>query len=161
LAAESLVSSTGPEQANFTNDLNNQNIQVSRAQPESNTYQMVAFPEISTSSENTTPNQTQQPVTSTQNTSFVDDMRGSRAFNSTYEMNPSIFYDGTFDIPLDFGMSTAVNQPTYPTPLPSNSIIEPRPEPKGTPDLFSELMMNSEREMSFLMRHYVEFIAPW
>jgi hypothetical protein len=161
LAAESLVSSTGPEQANFTNDLNNQNIQVSQAQPESNTYQMVAFPEISTSSENTTPNQTRQPVTATQNTSFIDDIRGSRAFNSTYEMNPSIFYDGTFDIPLDFGMSTAVNQPTYPTPLPSNSIIEPRPEPRETPDLFSELMMNSEREVSFLMRHYVEFIAPW
>ncbi|QGA14937.1 hypothetical protein EYB26_002593 [Talaromyces marneffei] len=28
-------------------------------------------------------------------------------------------------------------------------------------DLYSELMINSEREIAFLKRHYVEFISPW
>lgn len=153
------MSSTGSRQASFANDFNGQNIpvQINRTQSESNPFQMVAFPEIS---ERTTPNQTQQPVDSTQHASFLDDMQESRAFSSAYDMNSSIFYDGTFDIPLDLTMSTVVN-PTYPTPLPSSNVAESRPGPKQTPDLFSELMMNSEREMSFLMRHYVEFIAPW
>jgi len=94
--------------------------------------------------------------------SISNDVQNAADFNGANNMGPaSTLYDTTFNVPLDFSLASILDQAPYSTGLPSSGMLDQKNGQKEATDFFSELMMNSEREMAFLLRHFSEFIAPW
>lgn len=90
-----------------------------------------------------------------------NDVQTAADFNGSSTMGPSALYDSTFNVPLDLTLASILDQAPYSTPLASSGVLDQKNGQKDAADFFSELMVNSERELAFLDRHFTEFIAPW
>ena len=77
----------------------------------------------------------------------------TESLGSVNMIGPSLPYETNFGFPWETGLGPGFNQQYTGVP-PS--------QPENEFDhIYSELLMNSEREMAFLVRHYVEFLGPW
>jgi hypothetical protein len=91
-----------------------------------------------------------------------NDVQNAADFNAANNMGPgSGLYDSTFNVPLDLTLASILDQGPYSNSLQSTGVLDQKNGQKEAEDFFSELMMNSEREIAFLLRHFCEFIAPW
>lgn len=76
------------------------------------------------------------------------------SLSSINMIDPSLSYETNFNFPWETGLGPTFNQQyTGIPPLSQNE--------NEFNSIYSELMMNSEREMAFLTRHYAECLGPW
>ncbi|KKA17230.1 C6 finger domain protein, partial [Rasamsonia emersonii CBS 393.64] len=162
-----LTASAGPDlQASLkSNLLENPSRDITSTESASNpaAFQPVAYPtalELPSSSISPSRSQQQQEAGLLTN-SMSNDVQNAADFNGSTSMGPSALYDSTFNVPLDLTLASILDQAPYSTPLPSSTVLDQKNGQKEAADFFSELMVNSEREMAFLLRHFSEFIAPW
>jgi hypothetical protein len=92
---------------------------------------------------------TQQPLSDLPNPENLAYTNTFGLFNSL--QSPMIFSNGSGNIG-NLNSATASNY--------AYTMSDAR-NPNTFGDLYSELMINSEREIAFLKRYYVEFISPW
>lgn len=69
-------------------------------------------------------------------------------------IDPSLSYETNFGFPWETGLGPTFNQQYAEMPALS-------PNETEFNNIYSELLMNSEREMAFLVRHYAECLGPW
>ncbi|KAL1966214.1 hypothetical protein VTN77DRAFT_4766 [Rasamsonia byssochlamydoides] len=143
------------------NLLENQSREISSNETGSNhaAFQPVSYPTgLELPPPNISPNRSQQAQEGGLLTNSIsNDVQNAADFNGP----ASTLYDSTFNVPLDFSLASILDQGPYSTPLASSGVLDQRNGQKEAADYFSELMMNSEREIAFLIRHFSEFIAPW
>jgi hypothetical protein len=78
----------------------------------------------------------------------------NESLGSVNLIGPSVSYETNFGFPWETGLGPNFNQQyTGVPPLSQNE--------NEFDNIYSELLMNSEREMAFLARYYVECMGPW